>query len=871
MNLNRDILQWNEQLPDWQSDLLRRVSVREKFSNEELEEILDMVLAAHGMTLGDKTPQQPIPATQADFPQDTDIPNVKLLALSNLQNVNAIEPSQCLEFAPSGLTIVFGLNGSGKSSYSRVLKQICRTVDRTVQILPNVFETNTTTQTSKAVVKAQINGQEQSLEIELNTRPVREFAGISVFDSRTSSIYVNDKNEISYMPSSLSVFQRLALLQTRLQEMIEGRKVELKKLRPSFEEFESGTLVKRELDAITASTDPDTVERLATDSQQDRDRVAALEKEIALLKTQTAKERVSALRVQAGEAQKLYDNLKRILDGLSPAKIDSLRHADDDFLQKQQLAAQLAKESFADEPLKGVGSAAWKTLWNAAKEFFEKEAYPDMAFPPDDMSEARCPLCQQRLSRDALTRFHRFHEFVSRTAESEAQKARETRGALIHSLDSLPLTAVEQSSYLKMLETENPKYAHEIRTLAEAASNAVSMLKNALAQHDWTNVPVIPRVSLEPIRVAIQSYTKQAAEMETLVEEDDTEKRLVEKTSELKELQARIQLKQRLDDVRRLIASLQEEQILDQAYHNLNTRFITRKQRQLAEKFVTEEFVEQLTRELEVLRVNHLPIYVAVTGAKGNSLTELRLAESDHRPEQVLSEGEQKAVALAFFLTEVNLGNTSSGLVLDDPVSSLDHERKNLIATRLVQEAAHRQVVIFTHDIAFYHALSKHAEAEGIPCIKRTVRRVQNQVGIADKRLPWIAEKVKRRVGILRDELQRIEKLERTGSAKYHYEATAWIALLRETWERAVEELLFKEVVQRFNPAVQTLRLRDVVVTEPLVNQIMKGMTETSAGVHDQPFHDISPPPTSQDLQRLLDDFIQFQEAIKLVQSGTRV
>jgi wobble nucleotide-excising tRNase len=58
-----------------------------------------------------------------------------------------------------------------------------------------------------------------------------------------------------------------------------------------------------------------------------------------------------------------------------------------------------------------------------------------------------------------------------------------------------------------------------------------------------------------------------------------------------------------------------------------------------------------------------------------------------HRPDKILSEGEQRAVALADFLTEVGLNPSSAGIVLDDPVTSQDHYRKDRIARRLVAEA----------------------------------------------------------------------------------------------------------------------------------------------------------------------------------------
>jgi hypothetical protein len=50
-----------------------------------------------------------------------------------------------------------------------------------------------------------------------------------------------------------------------------------------------------------------------------------------------------------------------------------------------------------------------------------------------------------------------------------------------------------------------------------------------------------------------------------------------------------------------------------------------------------------------------------------------------------------------------------------------------------------------------------------------------------------------------------------------------------------VEERLFRGVVQRLQRAVKTLALKDVVITEELVEAVNEGMTRCSYFVHDAP------------------------------------
>lgn len=70
-----------------------------------------------------------------------------------------------------------------------------------------------------------------------------------------------------------------------------------------------------------------------------------------------------------------------------------------------------------------------------------------------------------------------------------------------------------------------------------------------------------------------------------------------------------------------------------------------------------------------------------------------------------MSEGEQKAIALAEFLTELQLDNSIAPVVFDDPVNSLDHRITDDTAKRLIGLANERQVIVFTHSIILYNNL----------------------------------------------------------------------------------------------------------------------------------------------------------------------
>ena len=65
---------------------------------------------------------------------------VSLVNLRHETGVNALAPGQELDFGgPTGLTVIYGDNGSGKSGYSKILKRACRSRHPQPPILHDVF------------------------------------------------------------------------------------------------------------------------------------------------------------------------------------------------------------------------------------------------------------------------------------------------------------------------------------------------------------------------------------------------------------------------------------------------------------------------------------------------------------------------------------------------------------------------------------------------------------------------------------------------------------------------------------------------------------------------------------------------------------
>ena len=386
---------------------------------------------------------------------------------------------------------------------------------------------------------------------------------------------------------------------------------------------------------------------------------------------------------------------------------------------------------------------------------------------------------------------------------------------------------------------------------------------SSLASHQWGDIPLLAE-SPGPMLCAWAKARGQEAEAFDKMAQPEEKSKLEE---ELAALKARKRLKARLSETLEYVSNLKRVESLKRAVRSLSTREITSTQNDLTDKVVTVSLRDQLEKELKALRCESVRVRMDARGVRGKTQVAIKLgaASKNVKLNEVLSEGEQRAVSLAFFLAEIGSAAHDGGIILDDPVSSLDHVRRARVAERLVEESRRRQVIVFTHDLVFLHELKSLADQSHVKYMVQTVRRAGSKVGIVEDGLPWLALPTSKRIGVLKKDLEPVAKLEEEGSPLYPGQAKLWTESLREAWERAVEEYLLNGVVQRFDRAVQTNRLKVMKAkfTSELAEEAMAGMTETSKLVHDQAAAINEPVPITDELRALLKNLEAFVKKFK--------
>lgn len=823
MTILSQIQRWSEKLPLWQQHAIAVLYERSTPTPEDLDDILALLKHANGIPDLFGREARKLTKEQVAAPQ-TGQPLVQLTAIRNLQSVNALAPGKMLPLAPTGLTNIYGDNGVGKSGYTRILKKACRARDQSEQIRPNAYKPRTHVQPATADFDALVDGKVAAYQWTDGTASPVELSSIAIFDSRCARAYVDNQGDFSYIPYGLDILEGLAKVCTWLKDRIQQ---EQRSSQPNVAPFAKLALSSTEVGLLAKSlsgkTRKDEIERLGTLSEQDLELLDGLSK---TLNETDPQRRANELRVKASRIDALVQRLNAAIDIVAEAKVENLRILIENYQQAKSVAQIAAKRFDAMETVEGTGNAPWLEMFKAARQFCltseSLRTFPQLA------KESPCPLCQNQLGEVGAARLTAFDQYIEGEATKAADKARKEAGVAYKAL-------VEASLDLNFDET----LIHDLEAHPEIVSACIDFQQKLKTRRDsvrdasqpgsattWDRVsalPASPQNALEKIVADLRDAALKLDQSQDVAARTKMEK-------DLAELQARRQLSDlkivALETVDRFILSSKLADCLSMT----GTTAISRKSTELTSTMATAEVAAALGEELMALGINGISVTMQPSSTRAKTTFKLVLkSEQGAVPQDILSEGEQRAIAIAAFLTEVKLNKSKGGIVFDDPVSSLDHARRERVARRIAAEALERQVVVFTHDMFFLNVLIFEANALGLSPKALTLNQTPEGFGVADETLPFAGANVSQRVGMLRNKQVECARRNKAGDqVGYRLLARDLYNDLRMTWERGVEEVLLNEVVLRFRKGIETNRLKKVSVEVEDVAAITAGMAKCS-------------------------------------------
>jgi len=826
MTILQEILNWSQGQPAWQGDALSRLLSKQALTADDLNDLFAILKSARGIPDPEGRTPKPLSADQIPVPV-SDSSHIVLVAMKNLRNVNAIAENKTLPLGPTGVTVIYGDNGSGKSGYSRVLKRGCRARDDAEPILPNANLESGKCGVAEASFDVLVSGTPKELHWTDGMPAPPELSSISIFDSRCARAYLDSEDDFSYVPYGLDVFESLAKTCKQLKGMIDTELAQSAVDLTAFTHLQGDTAVGKTIAALSSKTSPAAVETLASLTTEELGKHTELEKS---LKENNPKEKAGQLRLSARRIEaiaKTATSKGALVNSEAVNELRGLAVA----CRTAQAAAALAAKGFkeAENLLPGTGGDAWRELFEAARKF-ALEAYPDKTFP-ELGTDKNCPLCQQPLAAGAA-RLLRFDAFLKQEAEATAQTRRKELDTATRLLAAQALSLNLDEVAYSEVEALDSQLAKDVRSFEDALKAKHEAIKTAIASGVWAGTDQ----ELSSPSVALQTLVNRLNSEAKTLEDAADEKQRAELQHQLIELDARIRLRQVKEAVLTAVARLSHQAKLRDCLHDVKTNAISHKSSDIAEKVVSKELEEALNREFKALGVASLSVTLQSRADKGKALHKLNLQLAHScNPGDILSEGEQRAIAIGSFLAEVGLSGGKGAVVFDDPVSSLDHRRRERVAKRLVVEAGKRQVIVFTHDIYFLCILMEEAESAGVPIATQSMIQCPEGFGATDPELPFDGKNTTKRISALKVQHQVIAKLHKSGAEQeYRKQTIDAYQHLRMAWERAVEEVLLRKVVLRFRKGVETQRLAEVLVDDADYKKVDAGMTRCSNFAHDK-------------------------------------
>lgn len=286
------------------------------------------------------------------------------------------------------------------------------------------------------------------------------------------------------------------------------------------------------------------------------------------------------------------------------------------------------------------------------------------------------------------------------------------------------------------------------------------------------------------------------------------------------------------------ISNLKKKQELSNANSYTKTNKITAEANQLAGVLITDAYIKRFTEELKKLAPKIKVKLKKAPSHKGSTPYQV-LIDTDSgincKPEDILSEGEQRIVALAAFFADATGREAKTPLIIDDPISSLDLNYESSATRRIVALAKTRQVIVFTHRISLLVGISEECERTGVAFAEHHIRGTQKGKGCPDFEDVFRGKLKEQLDGIRR----RIAEIKITDPDSHEYiDAVGRICQqFRICIERSVEEVLLLGMVRRFERRIMTNNkvTKLTQITPEDCNMVDNMMTKYSFTEHSQP------------------------------------
>jgi energy-coupling factor transporter ATP-binding protein EcfA2 len=771
--------EWTENHGDWSKLLINKVITTESsLSTADRETVYNYFLQSINLHNG-------LPDLTVAKPNYTPTSKtIELDSLSDITGVNRLAKNQTVNFAKN-ITVIYGENGTGKTGYSRILKTLGFSYDNNKTILSNVYAA---VEPQSATINFKSNGTPQIFTWN-GANNDSELESISVFNSSCVQFSISDRSLI-VSPIGFHLFQlvsdELNALTQLLQRKIAAHPTSLLWL----DSLTLGTPQHTFISTLSETSTEQKLTEISDFTPAHEATLSAKEAELAALNKALLQSQIQELRSQIAELDLIIGKIDTSKTQFNDAVWQEL-FTINNLISELESKTQTGIKDIADERgIEFYQTPEFNSFIQAAESYIkiiDKPDYPEVG--------DTCVYCLKPLDDSAKELLKNYRTLLNDKTQENLSELKKKKARLIQLVSQVDTNLTFHQNTFGTNETQAPIQPKEITDYnANLGALKTNYITDAIAHgSNFTlNYQTVITFLADKRTALNNSLTQKSEALANLATREATLK------NEVSELKDRKFLSGKVAEVKTAIANHKVVNTLNANSSSFNTNSISRKTSSAREELVRQDFEDIFKKELIALRKANIKIDLSFGTDRGNSKVFQNI--SRHALADILSEGEQKAIALAEFLTELQLDNTKAPVIFDDPVNSLDHRIIDEVVKRLIELSKHRQVVVFTHSILLLHSFIQQSELEhhkqaGISFLFHRVKENFGITGILDE----IAEV--NSYSYYTKKLNAVLQLRPEGQDEAKLAAEGY-GHLRSAIEIAVEDDLFRRTIKRYKKGV---------------------------------------------------------------------
>lgn len=806
-----EIIEWaKDKLAYWEQILFDKLLKQAPLTDDDYLECLNYMLQDEDISpISDN---RPIPSFSG-FVSKEETPKQKvfLKSISNLRNINALVHNQKLNF-DKNLTVVYGKNGSGKSGYARVLGRAGFTRGNT-QLLHDIMSESTKTNDAYACLELSVDDITQSLDFTGHDLPLMR--AFYMLDSVAIDAHLNNQNELSFSPTGLAILKELVNATDEVRKRLTEKIERLKTIPSPKLDWQEESIISQKFVSLVENIDLTDLENFSQFSPEKSAQMKALEEDLSRLSSQDIVNLINKLEQEKKDILSLKIRLEEISQQVANDAIDAINKIIEEYNSTDRIIEQHNLYDFTHPKLQSIGTQEWQQFVKSAKRFadMQGDTYPQAG----DV----CILCHQALENEAQEHLQRLWKFLTLGSQVQLKNLEESLILRKNDLSLFDFDFFEPDTVqYRYLQSQHADFHSELIAYHKYLIDYRQIILDAIDQHTIISNTHNQNSNYfsEHIDGIVAGIEKQILELGNKETNAESLKALQKEYIELKHHRY---LSQNFDAIKAHIDRVQW--IAKAEKIGGNSRKITQKHNELFEKYVTHRYIETFDNILKKLG-RPLRVEIATKAQKGQTLKQIVLKANSNfskvKTELVLSEGEKRAVAFADFMTEVELDTNCAGIILDDPVTSLDLEWRATIAELLVEQAHKCQVIVFTHDIPFLHLIKTTTSRAKLPCQIHQIAK-----GITDEKPGYI---YLNNAPILEQDYKTSQKAEdaykkaknEPNPSNHSDLLQNGMDALRTSYEALVVFTLLNGVVQRYDDCLSVGNLRKIVWDTNIVEEI---------------------------------------------------